>query len=101
MFKSQAYTSTMVTTANALGSYFVSGRSLPIKPGVQTAQLDSQAYTIQFEVIPPTDGLGFSAYAIVSWKVNGQPIRRVMNIYQGAAITGVCEGVDVQIVDQT
>lgn len=68
-------------------------------PNIQIDHLDPGLYTVQFEVLPPDDGNGFSAYAIVNWKVDGQPITRKLSVFSGASISGVAEAVDIKIVD--
>lgn len=74
--------------------------------GLQQSNLEPGEYTIQFGVIPPPNIPGapptqqaFSANAIVSWKSDGQQQRRVISLIPGAAITGVCDAVDVRIQD--
>jgi hypothetical protein len=68
-------------------------------PSLAVRDLDPGEYTIQFEVYPPEDGKGFAAYAIVSWKIDGQQITRKLTVFSGASISGVAEAVDVRIVD--
>lgn len=67
--------------------------------GLQESQLEPGEYTIQFTAIPPADGEGFAAFAIVNWKVAGQQVTRIVSVFSGAAISGVAEAVDVSIVD--
>lgn len=66
---------------------------------IQTGQLEPGVYTLAFTVLPPADGQGFAAYALVTWKVGGQQITRKISVFSGAAITGVCDSVDVKLVD--
>jgi hypothetical protein len=68
-------------------------------PSIQMNDLEPGVYTIQFTVIPPGDGQGFAAYAIVTWKVEGQQVTRMVSVFSGAVISGVAESVDVKIVD--
>lgn len=70
-------------------------------PNLQQTNLDPGEYTLQFEAFPPGDKFGFSAFAIVNWKTRGQTVTRKVSIFSGAAITGVCDAVDVQIVDDS
>lgn len=70
-------------------------------PNLQQTNLEPGEYTLQFEAYPPNDGFGFSAFAIVNWKTRGQTVTRKVSIFSGAAITGVCDAVDVQIVDDS
>ncbi len=75
---------------------------LPPGTGITSLQvndLDPGEYTLQFQALPPGDGNGFNAYAIVNWKIGGQQIVRKLNVFSGAAISGVAEAVDVKIVD--
>lgn len=67
-------------------------------PSLQVNELSPDIYTIQFEGMPP-DTDGFSAYAIINWKIGGQQITRKVSVFSGAAISGVCEAVDVKLVD--
>lgn len=93
-------TRTSTATATAGGGTVILDlpKGSPIH-SLQVNDLDPGEHTIQFETYPPPDDDGFSAYAIVTWKVGGQQITRKTSIGSGAAITGVAEGVDVQIVD--
>lgn len=87
----------MVTTQNALGSF--KGNLLQ---NLQQDQLDPGVYTIQFQILDrPTDGLGLGAYAFIFWRVQGQSIERVINVFNGAAISGPCNSVHVQLLDQS
>jgi len=90
--------SNMVRTKNAGSAATDLPPGSPV-PNIQMNNLDPGLYTVQFEVLPPGDGNGLSAYAIVNWKVDGQPITRKLSVYSGAAISGVAESVDIQIVD--
>lgn len=80
------------------------GNQLGIPPGnplpsINQDNLEPGEYTIQFEAQPPSDGAGFSAYAIVTWKILGQQLTRKVGVFSGTAISGVAEAVDVKIVD--
>jgi|SRR5271166_3921918 len=68
------------------------------QPACQTA-LEPGAYTISFDIIPPSDGLGCATQAIITAKVDGMPLRRVISVFNGAAITVVADAVEVQLVD--
>lgn len=93
-----AQLSEMSRTANA-GSAAAGLPSGVTVRGLMQTELEPGEYTIQFSVIPPSDGLGFAAYAIVNWKVAGHQLRRVVSVASGAVISGVADAVDVQIVD--
>lgn len=87
----------LTTTTNALGS-FVGDRPMAL----QQNNLDPGEYTLQFQVIePPIDKLGFAVYAYVSWKVAGQQITRIISVFNGSAISGVADSVDVFLQDQS
>jgi hypothetical protein len=87
----------LITTSNPLGSF--RGDRLP---NLQEGELEPGEYTIQFQVIePPIDGLGFSAYAYVTWKVDGQQLDRIVSVFSGSAISGVANAVHVQLLDQS
>lgn len=63
-----------------------------------------ETYTIQFgfvEIEKDRDGVLNlpTTRAIITWKVDGQQQRRVISVVSGAAISGVCNGVDVKIED--
>jgi hypothetical protein len=63
-----------------------------------------EAYTLQFSFVgveKDVNGTPFipTCRAIVTWKVDGQQQRRVVSIVSGASISGVCNGVDVKLVD--
>src|SRR5271157_5513727 len=90
-------TTTLLTTANALGLF--AGTQLS---NLQQSNLEPGEYTLQFNVIePPIDGLGYATYAYVVWKVEGQPVPRIISVYNGAAISGVADSVDVHLLDQS
>jgi len=73
------------------------GRQIP--SGLQVGCLEPGEYTIQFTVLPPNDGLGFAAYAIIHWKIAGHQHQRIVSVFSGAVITGVCDSVDIKLVD--
>lgn len=70
-----------------------------IPTGLQVSPLDPGNYTIEFTVLPPADGLGFAAYAIVNWKTAGHQLTRKVSVFSGAVLSGVCDSVDIFIVD--
>lgn len=92
----RAQTTTLLTTANGLGSF--TGDRLP---NLQQANLEPREYTLQFQVMPPVDGLGYATYAYVNWKVAGQQIQRILSVYSGSAISGLADAVDVSLQDQS
>jgi len=93
----RSQTTLVITTQNALGS-FVGNRL----PNLQVSDLAAGEYTLQFEIVEPTiDGLGEAVYAYINWKVAGQPMQRIINVFSGTAITGVAEAVDVSLLDQS
>jgi hypothetical protein len=72
----------------------------PFLSNLQMIDLDPGEYTIQFSVLPtPTRVPAVNAEVI--WKVNGQQLRRLISVYSGAAIGGVCEAVHVKLQDQS
>jgi hypothetical protein len=89
-----AKTSNMITTAVNLGNF--SGN---YDMNLQVTDLDPGEYTIQLSPQAPGDGEGFAAYAFINWKIGGQLQPRIISVFQGASISGVCEAVDVQILD--
>ena len=90
-------TTTLLTTSNALGTFDGTQFS-----NLQQGNLEPGEYTLQFNVIePPIDGLGYATYAYVIWKVEGQPVPRIISVYNGAAISGVADSVDVHLLDQS
>ena len=93
----RAQISDMNTTVNGIGTFV--GDQIP---NMQQDNLDPGEYTIQFQVIePPIDGLGFAAYAYIVWKVQGQQIQRIVNVFNGAAISGVADAAHVKFLDQS
>lgn len=89
-----AQTSNMFTT----GTLYTDQTVNPI-PNLQVGPLEAGEYTIQFEVLPPADGFGYFAQAIIDWKVEGHQLRRVISVNPGAVVSGVAEAVDIKIVD--
>jgi hypothetical protein len=69
------------------------------QPSLQQNNLEPGEYTVQFQAFPPADGLGFAAYAIINWKIAGQQITRKVSVANGVSISGVCEAVDVTLID--
>ena len=93
----RSFLSVMKTTTYRLGSF--AGNQVP---NLQIDQLDPGEYTIEFSVVePPIDGQDFACYAYVVWKVDGQQIQRIVNVFSGAVISGVAEAVDVYLLDQS
>jgi len=72
---------------------------------IDVTDLEPGTYTIQFSIIniQPSPNLHIIippiVQAIVTWKIEGQQQRRVISVVSGATITGVCEAVDVKILD--
>jgi hypothetical protein len=91
----------LTTSTNALGSFFSTAGVTNQTSGMETNELEPGEYTLQFGVQPPADGHGFATYAVINWKIAGQQQQRIMSIYQGASISGVAEGVSVQLFDQS
>lgn len=62
-------------------------------------------YTLQFNVIDPNNANNLvggdlvQAKAIITWKVNGNPVTRIVDCGDGVSVTGVAESVDVAIQD--
>lgn len=72
--------------------------------GMNQSDLIPEAYTLQFSFVGvENDNAGNpfipTAQAIVTWKIDGQQQRRVISIVSGASISGVCNAIDVRIVD--
>jgi hypothetical protein len=92
---------TLTTTANDIGSFFLVGNQQQLQ-SLQQTELEAGEYTVQFQVIEPViDTRGFATYAIITWKVDGQQLQRVISVFSGAAISGVCDSVHVKLVDQS
>lgn len=71
---------------------------------INQSGLAPETYTLQFSFVgvePDTAGTPFipTAQAIINWKIDGQQQRRVISIVSGASISGVCNAVDVKIID--
>ncbi len=66
---------------------------------------DPGNYTLQFSVSDPNTGLAggdlVRARAEIIWVAGGNSVRRVMDCGNGASITGTCEGVIVNIYDDS
>lgn len=72
--------------------------------GLALANLAPGPYTLHFsfQMLPPTSGVKAAVVdAVITWKVNGQQVRRVVSVTNGLAITCHCEGVDVVLTDTT
>jgi hypothetical protein len=75
----------------------------------ETGEMVGEAtiYTVRFGVNPTTTGdttalaTTYRCVATIRWKVAGQVITRQMDVGQGAAISGACEGVDIDLQDMT
>src|SRR5208337_3559257 len=89
----------MVRTAAQGSVAGLAPTGVQIPAGLQVSPLDPGNYTIQFTVLPPADGLGFAAYAIVNWKTAGHQLTRKVSVFSGAVLSGVCDSVDIFIVD--
>lgn len=71
--------------------------------------LEAGTYTLQFGIrditqaplLPSQPPSIPTVQAIINWKIDGQQQRRVISVVSGASISGVCEAVDVSIVDKT
>ena len=68
---------------------------------------DHGNYTVQFNVSDPNNGSNLGAgdvirsRATIMWKVNGNPVTRVLDIADGTTITGVAESVDISAIDNS
>lgn len=80
------------------------------RPGNSINQdgMEPGAYTLQFSFVNIQGEIGGgnpgridtpTAQASIIWKVGGQQQKRIISISQGAAIQGVCNGVEVSITD--
>ena len=106
-------------TSSGYASYvdMVTGQAQP-SPGprvwfqkrdAETHEMVGEAtiYTVRFGVNPTTAGdrslleTTFRCVATIHWKVGGQVVTRQMDVGQGAAISGACEGVDIDFQDMT
>jgi hypothetical protein len=93
----RSFLSVMTTTKNRLGSF--AGDKVP---SLQIDDLLPGEYTIEFQVVePPIDPEDFALYAYIHWKVDGQQIQRIINVFSGAVISGVANAVHVQLQDQS
>jgi hypothetical protein len=52
-------------------------------------------------VQPYASNLGVRAIAYISWKVEGVPVQRVVDVGSGVTVSGVSQSVDVAVQDQT
>jgi hypothetical protein len=87
-----SFITTMVVGQSSLGNSIVQSDLIP------------EIYTLQLGFIDIKPNAGGSlalptAQAIVNWKIDGQQQRRVISIVSGATISGVCNGVDLKILD--
>ncbi|VVB55237.1 Uncharacterised protein [uncultured archaeon] len=93
----RSFLSVMTTSQNRLGSF--AGDKVP---SLQIDDLVPGEYTLEFQVVePPVDPEDFALYAYISWKVDGQQIERIINVFSGAVISGVAGAVDVKLQDQS
>src|SRR5271165_1265351 len=69
--------------------------------GLQAGPFYPGEYTVQFHVEPPNDGDGYLCLATITWKIKGMPLKRVITVGPGIAITGVAEAVDVKLQDMS
>lgn len=72
-----------------------------ILPSFQESDLFPGPYSISFSTSPSLSGQAVSSLAYVNWKVEGQQRQRVISVANGAIISGVCDGVGVQVRDVT
>jgi hypothetical protein len=95
----------MKITASMLSS-MVAGSST-MQNNIDQSDLEPGTYTLQFSVIniKPSPNLQIpippTVDAIVTWKVEGQQQRRVVSVVSGASISGVCQAVDVKLIDSS
>lgn len=68
------------------------------KTFITDTQDESGYYTVQFGVTPPP-GTTYSATATITFKVNGQQVVRQVSVGQGTSISGVCEAIDIVVLD--
>lgn len=93
----RSFLSDVTTSQHQLGSF--AGDKVP---SLQQDELLPGEYTIEFQIVePPIDPLDFALYAYIHWKVDGQQIERVINVFSGSVISGVAESVHVQLQDQS
>ncbi len=72
---------------------------------IDVTDLEPDTYTIQFSIINIQPSPNIEAIippivqAIITWKIEGQQQRRVISVVSGASISGVCQAVDVKLLD--
>ena len=76
----------------------------PVALGNQTWE-EAATYTVQFSIVlnytPIRSSLQTICYAVVKWTVDGQDIQRVVSVGNGVSLTGVGQGVTIQVYDDT
>jgi hypothetical protein len=92
------------------------GLAVNFLAGRTNNETPSKNYTVQFSVgnttVPPSAGPPpsqggqpidtlINPVAEISWSVEGNTIRRVVSVTNGAAVTGVGQGVKIVVTDQT
>lgn len=83
------------------------GGAVDFLAGRDSNQIPSKNYTVQFSVGQPKDSTGkittdrINPVAEISWSVEGNTVRRVVSVTNGAAVTGVGQAVKIVVRDQT
>ena len=73
----------------------------PILPSLQESDLYPGPYSVSFSTSPSVAGEAVSTWAYINWKVEGQQRQRIISVANGAIISGVCDGIGVQVQDVT
>lgn len=88
----------------AQGGQLTPGANNPLN-AMAVGGLPAGNYTIQFNVSDPNTSVNLTpgdiirARATITWKVNGNPVIRVVDVGNGVSVTGVAEAIDVQLQD--
>lgn len=86
------------------------GQNLLQRVNLQAVFPIAGQYTLEFNLFPPTAAIAGAtvssavatrAVAFITWSVEGNYVTRRMNVSNGASITGVGQGVKVEIYDTT
>lgn len=92
--------------AASMLSTLIAGNTNPVN-NIDISDLVPGTYTLQFSVISiaPSPNVKIQippiVHAIITWKIEGQQQRRLVSVVSGASISGVAQGVDVKIIDDS
>lgn len=93
----------MKHTASMMSAMTAGNRT--VQNNIDVTDLEAGTYTIQFSIlsIQPSPNIQIPippiVKAVVTWKIEGQQQRREISVVSGAAISGVCQSVDVKLHD--